>query len=473
MSRYIPQTLEQKKEMLQQIGMTSAEQLFSDIPDSIRQTGLLNLPAPMTEPELDIYMKQLAAKNLNTEDYACFLGAGAYDHYIPSVVKHMTARQEFYTSYTQYQPEISQGMLQAIFEYQSMICSLTGMDVSNASMYDGATALAEAALMSCSVTGENTVLVSRTVHPEYRRVLKTYSEQCGFDLIEIGSRDGITDIDELTGSITENTAAVLVQNPNFFGIIEPLEKVGELLSGKTASKKKIMFAVCADPVSLAILEPPASFGADLVVGEGQALGNPLSFGGPYLGFFTAKEEYLRKMPGRIVGQTEDSRGRRGFVLTIQAREQHIRREKATSNICSNQALNALTAAVYMTVTGREGLRDIALNSMRKARYTYEKLIETGCFEVIYNAPFFKEFAVRARMPVDLLNKVLCEKKIIGGLDLSGYYPELKNGWLVAVTEKRTIKEIERLATISKAAYCIWSTGKSDCSRSCCAEGGCR
>ncbi len=520
MSRYIPQTPEQKIEMQRQIGTDNIGQLFRNIPDSIKLDKPMKLPGPMAEPELDAYMKELAGRNINTDDYACFLGAGAYDHYIPSVVRHMTSRQEFYTSYTQYQPEISQGMLQAIFEYQSMICSLTGMDVSNASLYDGASALAEAALMSCAVTKKNTVLVSKTVHPEYRRVLKTYSDQCGFGLIEIEIKDGVTDIDELRSSISDKTAAVLVQNPNFFGIIEPLDKVGELLRGSLPAKQKIMFTVCADPISLAILEPPSSFGADIVVGEGQALGNPLSFGGPYLGFFTAREEYLRKMPGRIVGQTEDSQGRRGFVLTIQAREQHIRREKATSNICSNQALNALTAAVYMTVTGKEGLRDVALSSMRKAHYTYEKLIETDCFEKIYDAPFFKEFALRSKMPVSQLNSALCDNRIIGGLDLSGYYPELENGWLVAVTEKRTLKEIDHLAAVSKAACnaqtngtktgccsqssdsfggsccgavsgnfgdsccegkadyyenscCVADSGTDDCSCSCNTEGGCR
>ena len=467
MSRYIPQTLEQKCEMLRQIDIDNTEQLFRDIPESIKLDKPMNLPDPMTEPELDAYMKKLAAGNINTDDYACFLGAGAYDHYIPSVVRHVTSRQEFYTSYTQYQPEISQGMLQAIFEYQSMICSLTGMDVSNASLYDGATALAEAALMSCAVTKKNTVLVSKTVHPEYRRVLKTYSDQCGFMLAEVEIKDGITDIDELRSSISDETAAVLVQNPNFFGIIEPLDKVGELLRESLSAKNKIMFTVCADPISLAIFEPPASFGADIVVGEGQALGNPLSFGGPYLGFFTAREEYLRKMPGRIVGQTEDSQGRRGFVLTIQAREQHIRREKATSNICSNQALNALTAAVYMTVTGKEGLRDVALNSMRKAHYTCEKLIDTGCFERFYKAPFFKEFALRSKMPVSFLNAALCENKIIGGLDLSGYYPEMENGWLIAVTEKRTLQEIDHLAAVSRAA-CETQTNGSKAG--CCSQG---
>ncbi|MDD4496347.1 MAG: glycine dehydrogenase [Eubacteriales bacterium] len=474
MSRYIPHTPEQKTEMLREIGIESVEQLFEDVPESIKLKKPLDLPDAMSEPELAEHMKELAGKCINTDEYACFLGAGAYDHYIPAAVKHITSRQEFYTSYTPYQPEISQGMLQAIFEYQSMICALTGMDVSNASMYDGASALAEAALMSCAATGKKKVLVSRTVHPEYRRVLGTYSKQCGFALQEIGYVNGVTDIDILKAAVDNDTAAVLVQNPNFFGAIEPLDKLGEVIKGgniadagrgnkggiggsnkgdiaggNKGDRRKIMFTVCANPVSLAVLEPPGSFGADIVVGEGQPLGNPLSFGGPYLGFFAAREEHLRKMPGRIVGQTVDKQGRRGFVLTIQAREQHIRREKATSNICSNQALNALAAAVYLTVTGKEGLKDVALTSMQKAHYTYESLLKTGGFEKLFDAPFFNEFAVKPKASVDSLNAALLEKKILGGLDLERYYPEMQNGWLVAVTEKRTRAQIDSLLEVAK------------------------
>jgi glycine dehydrogenase subunit 1 len=442
MSRYIPQTDEQKIEMLRETGYSEISELFSAIPESIKLKRKLNIPGPFSEPELIARLRKLAGKNVNTDDYACFLGAGAYDHYIPSVVRHMVSRSEFYTSYTPYQPEISQGMLQAIFEYQSMICALTAMDVSNASMYDGATALAEAARMACAAARKNIILVSRTIHPEYRQVLRTYGRFCGFKIIEIGYAQGTTDLNKLADELSDDVAAVLIQSPNFFGAIEPLEEIKPLIGGR-----KIMFIVCADPISLAILEPPGNYGADIAVGEGQPLGNPLSFGGPYLGYFAAKEEHLRKMPGRIVGQTVDSNGKRGFVLTIQAREQHIRREKATSNICSNQALNALAAAVYMSVMGKEGLKETAVSCAQKAQYACDKLVETGSFEKVFEAPFFREFVVRAKDPVSELNRKLLEQKIIGGLDLEKYYPELKNCWLLAVTEKRTKNEIDLLASV--------------------------
>lgn len=442
MSRYIPQTEDQKSEMLRESGYASISELFSEVPESIKLKRNLNIPGPFSEPELLAHLRKLAGKNINTEDYACFLGAGAYDHYIPSVVRHMVSRSEFYTSYTPYQPEISQGMLQAMFEYQSMVCRLTAMDVSNASLYDGATALAEAARMACTAVRKNTVLVSKTIHPEYRQVLRTYGRFCGFKIIEIGYTEGTTDLKELKDDLSDDIAAVLIQSPNFFGAIEPLDEIKPLIGGR-----KILFVVCADPISLAVLEPPGNFGADIAAGEGQPLGNPLSFGGPYLGYFAAKEEHLRKMPGRIVGQTVDSNGKRGFVLTIQAREQHIRREKATSNICSNQALNAFAATVYMTVMGKEGLKETAVSCAQKADYACARLVETGDFERVFKTPFFREFVVRSKKPVSELNMKLLEQKIIGGLELEKYYPELKNCWLLAVTEKRTKNEIDMLASV--------------------------
>jgi glycine dehydrogenase subunit 1 len=423
--------------MLREIGLSSREELFSDIPCRLRLSRLLNLGEPLSEMELLKIMKDIASENSNLDEYACFLGAGAYDHYIPSLVGHIISRQEFYTSYTPYQPEISQGMLQAIFEYQTMICELTGMDVSNASMYDGASAMAEAAVMACSAARRNKVLVAKSVHPEYRQVLKTYGHFRGIQIEEVGFKDGLVDLEELENKTGSDTAAVIVQYPNFFGNVEPVRPASEI-----AHKNKALLVASADPIALGLLEAPGNLGADIVTGEGQGLGNPLSFGGPYLGFFAASESLLRKMPGRIVGQTVDRDGRRAFVLTIQTREQHIRREKATSNICSNQALNALAATVYMAVMGKQGMRKVAELCLQKSHYAYNSLIGTGKFKPAFSAPFFKEFVVKSSVPVKQINEKLLESKIIGGFDLSKDYPELGNGWLVAVTEKRTKKEID-------------------------------
>lgn len=440
MSRYIPNTDKQQKEMLEQSGHESIEDLFSDIPDSIRLKRKLNIGGPMTEMELVRHMEKISYRNKNIKDFTCFLGAGAYDHYIPSVIDHIISRQEFYTSYTPYQPEISQGMLQAIFEYQTMICELTGMEVSNASLYDGATALAEAAGTACSVTRKKQILVAHSVHPESREVLNTYSSFNGMEIVEIGCKNGLVDLEDLEKKISLETAAVILQYPNFFGIVDLLKEAGEF-----ARKNKALFIVSADPVALGILKAPGSLGADIVVGDGQSLGNPLNFGGPGLGFMAAKKKLVRKIPGRIVGQTVDKSGKRGFVLTIQTREQHIRREKATSNICSNQALNALAAAVYMSVTGKQGIKRTAELCLHKSHYAYNKLIETGKFKTRFQAPFFKEFVVESKESVEKLNKQLFKDKIIGGYNIENMYPELKNCWLVAVTEKRSRDEIDRLA----------------------------
>lgn len=439
MSTYVPNTVSQQNEMLSEIGMASMDDLFTGIPENVRLKSELKLPEAKSEIELAAHMKQLSDKNLNTDDYICFLGAGAYDHYIPSVVNHMISRQEFYTAYTPYQPEISQGTLQAIFEYQTMICSLTGMDVANASMYDGASALAEAALMACGVKRRNEILISKSVHPESREVLASYARFSKIKVTQAGISDGQTDIADFESKLTENTAAVIVQNPNFFGAIEEIQKIAEL-----AHKNGSLVIVSCDPISLALLKPPGELGADIVIGEGQSLGNPMSFGGPYLGFFSAKKELMRKMPGRIAGETVDKNGKRGFVLTLQTREQHIRREKATSNICSNQSLNALAATIYLTVMGKKGLAEVANLCLQKAHYTYNELIRTGLFSPAFNAPFFKEFTVKYNGSVEALNKRLLESRIIGGYDLGKDYQEYKDFWLVAVTEKRTREDIDSL-----------------------------
>lgn len=444
MSRYIPNTEEDREKMLSALGLTSIDELFAELPRELKLGREMDLPGSMSELELTAHMKVLADKNADSGDCICFLGAGAYDHFIPSIVKHVLSRSEFYTSYTPYQPEISQGMLQAIFEYQTMICQLTGMDVSNASMYDGATALTEAAFMAVHSTGRREVAVSAGVHPEYREVLRTYARFNGIKVLELGLTGGKTDWRKLEDSLGENCAAIIVQSPNFLGIIEDLKGAAEL-----AAKNGALSIACVDPISIAILNPPGECGVDIAVGEGQSLGNPLSFGGPYLGFMAAKKELVRKMPGRIVGQTTDHEGRRGFVLTLQAREQHIRREKAVSNICSNQALNALAAAVYLSVMGRRGLKEVSNLCLQKSHYAYEKLLATGKFEKVTEAPFFKEFTVKALdEPVHQINERLLHNKITGGLELSLYDPDMENCWLVAVTEKRTKQEIDTFVELA-------------------------
>ena len=387
---YIPNTLEDEKEMLGVIGVNSIEELFHDIPDDIILKRKLNINDGMSEMELLKYMKNISDKNTSLDEFTCFLGAGAYDHYIPSVVKHIISKSEFYTAYTPYQAEISQGTLQTIFEYQSMICEITGLEVANASMYDGATACAEAAFMAVDSTRKKKIVVSKTVHPEIRNVLKTYIKFKGIELVEVDMIDGVTDIDKLNSVVDKNTAGVIVQNPNFFGIIEDVTEVE-----KITHANKAIFIMSVDPISLGILKSPGELGADIAVGEGQGLGNSISFGGPYLGFMAANSKFMRKMPGRIVGQTEDLDGKRAFVLTLQAREQHIRREKATSNICSNQALNALTAAIYLTTMGKKGLKEVAYQSTVKAHYAFNEMTKSGKFKPLFNKPFFKEFAVKA------------------------------------------------------------------------------
>lgn len=436
---YLPHTVEDRKEMLAAIGVDNAMELFCDIPEDIRVTGLLNLPGPLSEAELAKYFKDLASANVNLENYACFLGAGAYDHYVPSTVDHVLRRSEFYTAYTQYQPEISQGYLQALWEYQSMICSLTDMAVANASMYDGATALAEAAIMAAQSTKRNQIVTLRSVHPHYREVLKTYVRDFDYQVKEVNFGDGVTSVTELTTILDKNVGAVIVQTPNFFGCVEDLAVLAEAAHAVGA-----LVITVTDPMSLGVLETPGKLGADIVVGEAQPLGLALNFGGPYIGFLATTTKLMRKLPGRIVGETVDREGRRGFVLTLQAREQHIRREKATSNICSNEALCALAVAVYLATVGKEGFVEIANQCLQKAHYAADRIVETGVGTLAFGAPFFKEFVIKTQRSVSEVNEALLEKKIIGGLDLGQYYPELAGYMLLCVTEKRTKQEIDAL-----------------------------
>lgn len=439
MHRYIPNTEADKKRMLDSIGVSSMSDLFSDIPDSLKLNRKLNIDEAMSEIEIARHMKKLTDKNKSVEELVCFLGAGAYDHYIPSVVKHLAMRSEFYTAYTPYQPEISQGTLQVIFEYQTMITNLTGMDVTNASMYDGPTATAEAAIMACENTRRKSIIVSKTVNPETRKVLKTYLTVRDIELIEVDMVDGVTDVEKLKSLVDKNTAGVIVQSPNFFGIIEDVAEVE-----KTIHENKGNLIMYVDPISLGILKTPGELGADIVVGEGQSLGNRLNYGGPYLGFLAATSKLVRKLPGRIVGQSIDADGKRAFVLTLQAREQHIRRYKATSNICSNQGLNMVMAAIYMVTMGKKGLREVALQSTQKAHYAYNEMVKSGKFKPLFDKPFFKEFAVSSDIDANKVNKELLNKGILGGYELRKEYNELNNGLLFCVTEKRTKEEIDKL-----------------------------
>lgn len=440
---YIPHTAEDEKQMLEAIGLDSVDDLFSDIPKKVALNRDLDLKESMSELEVTRYLSKMAEKNCSLDKLTCFLGAGAYDHYIPSIVDHIISRSEFYTSYTPYQPEISQGTLQYLFEYQTLISELTGMDVANASLYDGGTAIAEAALMACGVSRKKEIIVSKTVRPESIKILKTYAHVQDLKVIEVDMKDGVTDLEKLDELVSDKTGAVIVQSPNFFGIIEDLKATEEIVH----KSKKASLIASVDPISLGILKRPGDLNVDIVVGEGQAMGIPLSFGGPYLGFIAAKNKFMRKMPGRIVGQTEDMDGKRSFVLTLSAREQHIRREKATSNICSNQGLNTLAAAVYMITLGKEGLREVAMQSTKKAHYAFNKITESGKYKAVFDKPFFKEFVVSSDLDVDEIHKNLRKADIIGGYRLKNDFEEYKDSILYAVTEKRTKEEIEKLSHV--------------------------
>lgn len=430
--RYTPNPPTIATDMLNSIGLNRMEDLFADIPAELKLKRELDLGPGLSEMEIRLKLKELADKNINVEQMPCFLGAGAYDHYIPAALEQLLLRSEFYTAYTPYQPEISQGILQSIFEYQTLICNLTGMDVANASMYDGASALAEACTLACETSKRTKVLVPDTLHPENIEVLKTYAISGKIKLEVVPCPQGAIDGGFAAG-IDRETAGIVIQQPNFYGNLEDLQEAAAAIHAQ-----KGLLIMMVDPISLAVLKPPAAWEADIVVGEGQALGNSLSFGGPYLGFMAVSKKLMRKMPGRIVGQSLDQDGRRAWVLTLQAREQHIRREKAGSNICSNQALNALAAAIYLTLIGKEGLREIAARSHQLAVYASEKLKQAG-FSLKYQGPFFREFAVKVDDP-HLINERLLRNGIIGGC-------ELKDALLLAFTEKRTGREIDRLVAV--------------------------
>lgn len=442
MHPYLPNTAEDVQEMLQAIGVESTDELFLSVPESLRLKNELNMPQAKSEIEVRGIMNELAGKNTSIDELVCFLGAGSYDHYIPSVIRHLVSRSEFYTAYTPYQPEISQGTLQSVFEYQSMICALTGMEVSNVSMYDAATSAAEAAILASVQTKRERVLVSRTLNPEYIKVLETYLKFRNVEMDYIAEKDGVTDLEDLKAKLSGNIAGVIVQYPNFYGIVEDIRPLEEAVH-----ENKSLLIMSVDPIALGVLKSPGELKADIVVGEGQALGQNLNYGGPVLGFMTASTKLMRKMPGRIVGQTLDRDGKRAFVLTLQAREQHIRRFKATSNICSDQTLNSITAAVYMATLGKEGIKEVAVQSFKKAHHTANLLTAKGKYELLFKQPFFKEFAVKCPVPVETLNAKLLEKGILGGFDLKKCNPDLGDAMLIAVTENRTMEEIQKFVEI--------------------------
>ncbi len=437
---FIPNTDLDRELMLNDIGLENLSELFKDIPSELLLKENLRIPKGLSEIEVKDLLMKISEKN--RIEFSYFLGAGAYKHFIPSVVNHIVGRSEFYTAYTPYQPEISQGMLQAIYEYQTMICELTGMDVANASMYDGASALAESCIMAANITKRKEILISKAVHPDYRQVVKTYCKAHGFSLKEVGFSDGVTDVNELREKISEDTAAFLVQSPNFFGAIEDLSGIEETVHANGA-----LLNVCvSEMVSLGVLKSPGSFNADVVVGEGQSFGNNLNFGGPYLGVMATRQMYVRHLPGRIVGATLDKDGKRAYILNLQAREQHIRREKASSNICSNEALNALAACVYLAALGKKGFKKVSELCLQKAHYLADLFSKIG-IEVKFSC-FYNEFVVK----VDNAKKVnseLLNNGIIGGVELGKYYSLLNDCLLFCVTELNTREEMDRLVEVVK------------------------
>jgi glycine dehydrogenase subunit 1 len=424
--------------MLESLGLSDVDQLFECIPERLRLDRPLDIPTAMAETDLVSLFRDLAARNSTT--IPTFVGAGAYDHHAPSLVDQLVLRSEWYTAYTPYQPEMSQGTLQAIFEFQTMVCQLTGLEVANASLYDGSTALAEAALMALRVNkGRSRIVVASSIHPHYRAVVGTYLESLDVDFVEVAyGEDGRLDLGSLT--VDKETAAVIVQSPNFFGCVEDLDAIG-----KAAHAEGALFVVgVAEAMSLGLLRAPGDAGADIVCGEGQSFGIPLSFGGPYVGFFATREKFIRQMPGRLVGKAFDSKGERGFVLTLSTREQHIRREKATSNICTNQGLFMLIATIYLSAMGRTGLREVAEQNVRKAHYAAREIAALDGFGLRFSSPYFNEFVITTPLPGREVRDRLVDDGLVAGVPLDRYYPELDNALLVAVTETATREKIDRL-----------------------------
>lgn len=439
--RYIPHTESDIRAMLEKIGIENVGELFRSIPEPLRLTEPLKLPPALAESDMTAHMKRLAAQNRTPNDGPCFLGGGAYRHITPSVVNHMILRGEFMTCYTPYQPEVSQGTLQAIFEFQTFIGLLTGMSLANASLYDGASALAEAVLMAHRVQGGNEVVMSAAVHPEYRQVVGTYLRGSDVQVIDVPwQANGQSDIAALQANVTDATCCVVLQSPNFFGVVEEYAGLGEFLK----EKKTLLVTAVAEATSLGILKPPGERGADIVAGEGQGFGLPVSFGGPYVGFFATHDNFLRQIPGRIVGETQDRTGKRAYSLTIKTREQDIRREKATSNICTNQGLCALAATVWLSALGKKGLRELALENVRRTDLLKKKLEGLKNFKLKFDGPTYNEFVLDCPGPAEEIRDRLLEEGMVAGHPLGGWHPELENGLLVCATELTTPEDMDRL-----------------------------
>jgi glycine dehydrogenase subunit 1 len=441
--RYIPNTDADRQSMLETIGLSTIDELFSGMPEDVRFAGPLNIPKALSEQDMLRHMRALANHNANLEDYAAFLGAGAYHHFIPSIVPVLTSRGEFMTAYTPYQPEMAQGTLQALYEYQTLICQLTDLEVANASLYDGSTGVAEAVLMARRLTQRDDVLIAEGVHPEYRAVLHTYLQNLGMQVHEMAvDETGQTSLQRVRGGLSSRIACVVVQSPNFFGVIEDLTGFADAVHHEQA----LLVQVVSEPVSLGLLKPPGAWGADIAVGEGQAFGNALSYGGPYLGFFASRDRYVRQMPGRLAGETVDSEGRRGYVLTLSTREQHIRREKATSNICTNEGLCALAATIHLCTLGKVGLRRLAELNLQRATYARQQLASIPGCRVPFTGPTFNEFVLETPKPAGALIRQLSAQRLIPGIDLGRFDPERSHQLLMCVTEMNPREDIDRLCT---------------------------
>jgi glycine cleavage system P protein (glycine dehydrogenase) subunit 1 len=442
---YIPNTPEDQQAMLARLGLSSLEDLLAPVPQEVRLQRPLDLPAVLAEPDLKRLLNGMAAKNKNLDTTISFLGAGTYDHAIPSIVPHLQRRSEFVTSYTPYQPEVSQGMLQAIYEFQTMICQITGLDIANASLYDGATAVVEAALLAIGPGGRGEVVISLGVDPQYRRVLQTYAHARGFRVKEVPTHNGVTSIEELDQAVSATTSAVIIQQPNFFGCIEDMYAIEPI-----AHKGKAVFvATITEPASLSILASPAEYGADIAVGEIMSFGNTMSYGGPALGFMAARNKYMRLLPGRLVGQTTEEGGKKqtGYVLTLQTREQHIRRERATSNICTNQSLLAVGATIFMAALGKQGFRELGDLCVQKAHYAFRQITALPGYKAAFSSPFFDEFAIAAPVSARTLQQHLEQAGMIGGYALGDSYPGMENCMLFCVTETRTKQDIDYLVEV--------------------------
>ncbi|HEU5231026.1 MAG TPA: aminomethyl-transferring glycine dehydrogenase subunit GcvPA [Ktedonobacteraceae bacterium] len=444
---YIPNTSEEQQAMLEHMGLRTIEDLLKPVPENVRFRHPLDLPPALPEPDLKRLLSQMAAKNKNLDTTISFLGAGTYDHAIPSVVPHLQRRSEFVTSYTPYQPEVSQGMLQAIYEFQTMVCQVTGLDIANASLYDGSTALVEAVLLALGPGGRGEVVISTAVDPQYRRVLQTYAFSRGFTVKEVPTQNGVTSLEELDAAVSPATAAVVIQQPNFFGCVEDVRAIEPI-----AHKGKSLFVTAiTEPASLGMLAPPGTYGADIAVGEMMSFGNTMSFGAPALGFMAAKQKFMRLLPGRLVGQTIEEGGKQqtGYVLTLQTREQHIRRERATSNICTNQSLLAVGATIFLAALGKQGFRELGELCLQKAHYAFRQITAIPGFAAAFSSPFFDEFVVTLPVAANKLEQHLVKADIIGGYSLGKSYPGMESHMLFCVTETRTKEDIDRLVAVLK------------------------